>query len=124
MASRVVQLDSAHLPTLDRLGVPHKDVTARERHLKLTINQLKCDLAGDSRRYFVVERRKFVALSRVATAAEAVFAREGDTAAFQALARELAALRRVQPRRAPRGGAAAGAGKAKTKKKPTARKRA
>lgn len=117
MVSRVIQLDSAHLPRLARLGVPHKDVTARERHLKLTINQLKCDLAGDTARYTVVERRKFVALARVAAAAEQVFAREGDTAAFQALAGELAALRRAQPRRTPGGGAEAGRGKAKAKTK-------
>ncbi|MCA1812366.1 MAG: hypothetical protein LC624_00255 [Halobacteriales archaeon] len=74
MASRVVQLDSDDLARLDKLGVAYKDVTARERRLKLTINELKCQLAGDSRRYFVTERAKFVQLCRVAEAARGVLA--------------------------------------------------
>jgi hypothetical protein len=114
MASRVVQVRAEDLPALERAGIPHKDVTARERHLKLTINKLKCDLAGDSARYFVVERRKFVALSRVAAAAQALelaaLAKDPAQAkAAKALAKELAALARAQPRRkaSPRGGAGA-----------------
>lgn len=105
MASKVVQVGAEHLATLERLGIPHKDVTDRERHLKLTINRLKCDLAGDSERYFVIERRKFAALSRVATAARALkladLAKENprEGAALRLLAKELRALERAQPRR-------------------------
>lgn len=105
MPSRVIQLDAAHLPRLAALGIPHKDVTARERHLKLTINRLKCDLAGDSQAYFVVERRKFTALARVATAAAALRLEElakknpSEAAALRGLAKELAGLARAQPRR-------------------------
>ena len=72
MASRVVQLASDDLPRLDQAGVRYKDVTERERTLKLTINELKCQLAGDSQRYFVTERAKFVQLCRVAEAARQV----------------------------------------------------
>ena len=108
MASRVYQMDAEHSPALAKLGIPHKDITDRERHLKLTINQLKCDLAGDSAHYFVVPRKKFAALSRVATAAEALplaaLAKKNpaEAAALRALAKELRGLARTQPRRGKR----------------------
>jgi hypothetical protein len=109
MASRVIQIDSADLPTLEKLGLRHKDVTARERHLKLTINRLKCDLAGDSARFFVVDRAKFAHLSRVATAARALpldalaERNPAEAPALRALARALEPLGGKPARRRRRG---------------------
>ncbi|MHB8605691.1 MAG: hypothetical protein ACYDCK_10595 [Thermoplasmatota archaeon] len=69
MPSVIIQLDDAHLALLSRAGVAFKDVTERERHLKLTIDQLKCEIAGDSKRYYVIEREKYGYLARIAEAA-------------------------------------------------------
>jgi hypothetical protein len=88
MASVVVQLASDDLPALDQAGVRYKDVTERERALKLAINELKCQLAGDSERYFVTERAKFAQLCRVAEAARQVLA----GAELALLAKEVEAL--------------------------------
>lgn len=105
MASRVIQVSDEDLPRLQKAGVRFKDVTERERHLKLTINQLKCDLAGDSQAFSVVPRPKFTALSRVATAARAVPLEElaeknaREAAALRRLAEELQGLADAQPRR-------------------------
>jgi len=71
-ASRVVQLRSEHFPTLLKLGIPFKDVTDRERKLKLMVNELKCQLSGDSTRFFTLERAKVASLSRVAELAKAL----------------------------------------------------
>lgn len=98
MPSVIVQLDDSHLPILSRAGVAFKDVTDRERHLKHTIDQLKCEIAGDSKRYYVIEREKYGHLARIAEAArrlplDALSRERGpESAAFDVMRDSLRAL--------------------------------
>lgn len=105
MGSVVVQMDERDLERLRALGIAHKDVTERERLLKQTVERLKCELSGDGKRYYVVERVRYAALLRLRERVRSLPVAElaaGGPACEQALARlveEARALPDGQPRK-------------------------